>query len=130
VASLMKREALDGLIAHMPGVQAELRTRAARVHTDAERRLSSARASTTHRKISGLTGATKVLLEHGSVDHYIILEAADPMAIEFGHGPSGFFDPKSYGKITKAPHGLYILTGAGGIAPNVTTHIGRKVGKR
>lgn len=36
-------------------------------------------------------------------------------SIEYGHMPSGVFDPDVYGKTTKAPEGLYILHRAAGL---------------
>lgn len=130
MADLISRRALDTIVSHMPGVQAELKREAKEVFEKAKARLASAKATTTHRKISGPSHLTKVLMEHGEVDHYIILEGSDPMAIEFGHGPSGFFAPEKYGKVTKAPTGLFILTGAAGSMPNVVVSSGRKIGKR
>ncbi|QHJ86530.1 head-to-tail connector protein [Mycobacterium phage Mabel] len=49
--------------------------------------------------------------EH-DVDCYTILHAPDAMALEFGHAPSGVFDPAVYGRETKAPDPTYILTRA------------------
>lgn len=49
--------------------------------------------------------------EH-DVDCYTILHAPNAMALEFGHSPSGVFDPERYGRLTKAPDPTYILTRA------------------
>jgi hypothetical protein len=49
----------------------------------------------------------------GGVDAYTILHAPNAMALEFGHAPSGFFDPDKPGMpLTKPPAAEYILTRA------------------
>ncbi|QDK03101.1 hypothetical protein SEA_SYDNAT_17 [Mycobacterium phage SydNat] len=102
----------------------------------AEANLERARASTPHEKISGPEHVTKIYKgkapgKHGQHDRIVGMSGTNPWAIEFGHGPSGFFSPGRYGKVTKAPHGLYILTRASfRPSTNVTPASGRRVGKR
>lgn len=74
--------------------------------------LMAARASTPHRKILGPAGLTGTDKGGGKVDSWFSLTGTNAMAIEFGHFPSGYFAPAKYGKVTKAPAGLYILTRA------------------
>lgn len=126
----------NGHIANMPGVKREVHKAARGVFGRAQARLGMVRATTTHTKISGPAHLTRVTLteadgEYGDVDYQVNLEAPNPYAIEYGHGPSGAFAPDRYGEVTKAPHGLYILTGAAMLNPNfMTPSMGRKVGKR
>ena len=110
---LMPQKAMDKVVSHLSDVQDPLKERAVTVRTDADANLTAARASTTHHKISGPEHETEIHLDHGEVDHYISMTGSNPMAIEYGHFPSGYFAPEKYGKITQAPHGLYILTNAG-----------------
>jgi hypothetical protein len=91
--------------------------------------LRVARATTPHMKIADpahLTGTDK---GGGKIDSWFSLTAPNPsnaMAIEFGHYPSGVFDPERYGRITKAPAGLYILTRAAfGLGSLNITPVGR-----
>ena len=65
-----------------------------------------------------------------AVDGFVEMKGTDPMAIEFGHFPSGYFAPEKYGKVTKPPHGLYILSRAAGIGGATGIASGRKRGKR
>ena len=51
----------------------------------------------------------------GDVDRYTVLHAPNAMALEFGHAPSGFFDPDGPwlpGNNSKPPAPEYILTRA------------------
>jgi hypothetical protein len=93
-------------------------------------RLDAARAASDHEKIFGPSHLTKVTVTHGDIDSYINLEGTDPMAIEFGHFPSGYFAPERYGRITKAPSGLYIITIGSGAGGSMSVSSGRKRGKR
>ncbi|QBP31046.1 hypothetical protein SEA_REFUGE_24 [Mycobacterium phage Refuge] len=93
-------------------------------------RLSAARQSSEHTKISGPEHVTRVTVTHGVLDSFINLEGTDPMAIEFGHFPSGYFAPERYGRITKAPTGLYIITLGSGAGGSMAVSSGRKRGKR
>ena len=96
----------------------------------ASARLAGARASTDHEKIYGPSHLTKVSADHSEVDGYVYLTAPNAMAIEFGHFPSGYFAPEKFGRMTKAPHGLYILTGAAFIGGQTSISSGRSRGKR
>ncbi|QBJ00210.1 hypothetical protein SEA_PHARAOH_21 [Mycobacterium phage Pharaoh] len=93
-------------------------------------RLDAARASSDHTKIYGPSHVTGVTVTHGDLDSFINLEGTDPMAIEFGHFPSGYFAPEKYGRITKAPTGLYIITIGSGAGGSMSISSGRKRGKR
>lgn len=94
---------------HSETKQAVKRTGQA-VEAKAKANLAAARASTQWSKISGPSHLTSVSSSESGPDFLVHLNAPNAMAIEFGHAPSGFFA----GTLTKAPHGLYILTmGAG-----------------
>ncbi|AXH48797.1 hypothetical protein SEA_STEAMY_22 [Mycobacterium phage Steamy] len=95
-----------------------------------EARLASARASSDHTKIYGPSHQTKVTVTHGVLDSFINLEGTDPMAIEFGHFPSGYFAPERFGRMTKSPSGLYIITLGSGAGGSMAVSSGRKRGKR
>ncbi|QFG11535.1 hypothetical protein PBI_BOGOSYJAY_22 [Mycobacterium phage BogosyJay] len=96
-----------------------------------EARLAAARASTEHTKISGPVHQTEVTVNHNHpTDSFICLDGTDPMAIEFGHFPSGYFAPEKFGRITKAPAGLYIITIGSGAGGSHSISSGRKRGKR
>ena len=113
---LLPARTMNGLVANMDEVQREVEGKAKDLHRTSEALLITARATTTHSKIDPETSPphmTKVLLErasgeYGHVDYEVILEGLNPMAIEYGHAPSGKFA----GTPTKSPRGLYILNGA------------------
>jgi hypothetical protein len=131
MAQLWSQKALDTHVSHLEGVRHAVHDEAKKIHEKAEGNLEGARASTTHTKIKGPTGTTQVTLTQGETDSFVNLEGDDPMAIEFGHAPSGVFDPLTYGKVTKAPHGLYILTRAAGTGDlEFVPAAGRSAGKR
>jgi hypothetical protein len=113
---------------HVDTIRA-VRKEAAEGGRRSEARLAAARASTDHTKIYGPAHLTRVTVTHGDVDSYINLEAPNPMAIEFGHFPSGYFDPEKFGRITKAPSGLYIITIGSGAGGSMSISSGRKRGK-
>lgn len=125
MARLMGQRSLHGLIAHMPGVQDELFDQAYRIGRIANGRLQHARSTTEWYKIIGPGDLTEIRVgkstgKYGKVDSkysadwLVSMYAPNAMAIEFGHAPSGVFGPGGrYGHIkTKAPFGLYIMTGA------------------
>ena len=74
--------------------------------------LASVRATTTHVRID--PPAHQYDTDDGAVrpDAWFSLEGPNAMALEFGHYPSGYFAPEKYGSVTKAPAGVYILSGA------------------
>jgi hypothetical protein len=116
VAQLYSQKVLNGIVANMPGVHNEVKSEARRIGRIAEVRLDSARASTQWFKIADPGNKTKITVEDGAVDAFVNLEAykMGAMALEYGHAPSGVFGPGgrlSHVK-TKAPFGLYIMTGA------------------
>ena len=113
---------------HHVETQNALRKAAREVEGRARGNLATARATTGWHKLSGPDHLTRVTSGRDNVDHFVILEAPNPMAIEFGHFPSGAFDPEVYGKMTKAPHGLYILTAAAylGKSTSVSSGSGRR----
>lgn len=135
MAKLMPREALNGLVAHLDEVQAGLRKEAEEVETRANTNLVAARASTSHRKIASKRAhMTEIGMGHtegkyGSIDYEVYMEGDDPMAEEFGHAPSGYFAPDK-GRPSRAPSGLYILTGAAGFDRLQHVSSGKKRGKR
>ncbi|MGZ6053974.1 MAG: DUF5403 family protein [Isosphaeraceae bacterium] len=115
-----RREFAD-MIAHMAreGVYEEGRD----VERTAEALLEMERASTRWHKIHpetsppGMTRVTGGEASNGT-DYLVHLEALNPLALEYGHDPSGVFgEGGALGHIhTKAPEGLYILGRASGLA--------------
>jgi hypothetical protein len=117
MARLIPRKALNHVVAHLEEVNAAIHKETNKVEVRAQTNLSEARASTRWHKIFGPGHLTKVDADFGEVDGFVNLHAPNPMAIEFGHQPSGVFGPDGkYGHLdTKSPDGLYILTKASGI---------------
>lgn len=112
-----------GLPAHLvrtvPGIKREVKEEAKKVETKAEINLVSARATTTHTRIEqNRANETEIKLEKApgrmGADWLVSMYGVNPMAIEYGHYPSGYFDPVKYGSMTKSPSGLYILNRAAG----------------
>lgn len=116
------REGRNGLpkflVKNISGISKEVKDEAKKVEIKAETNLRSARAMTTHTRIDqDLAGETEIKLEKApdyTPDWLVSMYAVNPMALEYGHYPSGYFDPDKYGSITKAPSGLYILNRAAG----------------
>jgi hypothetical protein len=121
----------DGLPAHLvdtvPGIKRAVKAEAAKVEAKAETNLAAVRASTTHTRIDpARANETEIRLERApgrmGTDWLVSMYAVNPMALEYGHYPSGYFDPDKYGSITKSPSGLYILNRAAGFpAQNVVS---------
>ncbi|QXN73859.1 hypothetical protein SEA_EAGLEPRIDE_21 [Mycobacterium phage Eaglepride] len=127
MAHLLPRKVLNGIVARHVDVKAAIRKETKEVENRAEANLARARASTTHSKIIGPGHLTSIGSYQEEIDGIAHMDAPNPIAIEFGHGPSGYFDPDKYGKVTKAPAGLYILTRAAGLAgSHVTPSMGRR----
>jgi hypothetical protein len=133
---LMPQTELDGHVAHMAGVQGELKKHAEEIKVKAVANLAAVRASTTHTKIDeGRAHETKIVgPEHakgkyGSVDWEVAMEGEDPMALEFGHTASGYFSRERF-PTAKSPHGVYILTGAAGLGELQVIPSGMARGKR
>lgn len=104
---------MNRIVAHIEGVKAN-------VHEHAEKVAAKATAS-----LAEAAARARPIYEHGhhdistqqdDVDSLVVMGGPDAMAVEFGHAPSGYFAPEKYGKVTKAPQGLYILTSAAGMA--------------
>lgn len=110
MVKLIGQTALDTVVAHQPGVYRHIETEAKKVEEKAKILLESARATTHWHKMLGPGHLTSISMEHHEVDAYINLNAPNPMGIEYGHFPSGYYE----GTNTKSPHGLYILNGAAG----------------
>lgn len=110
---------LERDIAYMPGVKAAIVKETEERGAVAKGLLYEARAKTAHVKIwQEYAHEAKVTTSYGGVDGFINLhggEGTSAKSIEFGHNPSGFFDPAKYGRMTKAPEGLYILHRAAGL---------------
>jgi len=122
---------------YKPKVARAIEDAAVKIGVRAENNLQSARAATTHVKIDGTGKQTEIDLEKAPdqpLDWLVYMRAGgkdpDAIAIEYGHYPSGFFAPERYGKITKAPAGLYILTRAAGLDGSMSISSGRMRGKR
>lgn len=133
---------VNGTAANHPKTQAAVDATADGIKTRAEGNLQASRANDITR-IDGKNGQHEITKtigenEYGPVDRLVNLEGPGAMSIEMGHAPSGHFDPERYGKVTKAPQGLYILTGAAGVGLQAhipggrkgKTYKGRKRGKR
>jgi hypothetical protein len=130
------RKLVNGAAARHVETQNRLRKEARQLEGRAKQNLARARASTRWTKIYGPAHLTRITTtsgvgEYGHLDYLVHLEAPNPMAIEFGHGPSGVFGPTGeLGHIeTKAPMGLYILTRAAyGAGSNVVPSASRNRG--
>jgi hypothetical protein len=130
---------INGTAAHHPKTQAAVLKRAEKIKAAAEGNLSRARATTSHRDDVTDSGTHRfgdhtITMErgtnqYGEVDWLVSLEGPGAMAIEFGHYPSGVFDPAVYGSVTRAPHGLYIMTSAAGFGGLTSISSGRRRGK-
>jgi hypothetical protein len=121
---------INGAAAHHPKTQAAVLAVAEAIEARATASLEQSRANDIVR-IDGKDGMHKITRErgtneYGDVDWVVALEGPGAMAIEFGHAPSGHFDPDRYGKVTKAPQGLYILSGAAGFGQKTLIPGGRK----
>jgi hypothetical protein len=111
---LIGETAMHQVISHLEGVKHAVHDEAKTLSRKAEANLREARSSTRWYKILGPGHLTSISVSQGDVDSFVNLNAPNPLAIEFGHAPSGVFGPGGrYGHIkTKAPEGLYILTRA------------------
>lgn len=113
---LLSEKAMNGTVANLYATQRAVKGKAKDLHRTAEALLITARATTTHSKIDPVSSPphmTRVFWrratgKYGHVDYEVLLEGLNPMAIEYGHAPSGKFA----GTPTKSPRGLYILNGA------------------
>lgn len=116
MVELWNSEALNRHIAHMDGVGHEVHHEAEETGRRASGYLEEVRGSTRWHKIIGPGHLTFIEITRGEVDSFVDLIAPNPMAIEFGHEPSGVFGPGGrFSHVhTRAPHGLYILTHATG----------------
>jgi hypothetical protein len=107
-----KGKAFNGMIAHMGGVKGALRDEAGRLEGIAQTRLTAARSSTKWVKYDrDSAGETAIEVSEAdgqyTCDYHVSMTAENAMAIEYGHAPSG----KLEGTRTRAPFGLYIMTG-------------------
>ncbi len=127
--NLIGLKAMNTVVSHHPVTEAAIHKEAEQVHARAEANLAAARASGVE-KISGPEHVTTISVSHGEVDSFVNMDGTDPMAIEFGHFPSGFFNPERYGRITKSPSGHFILSRAAGLLGSHGISSGRKRGKR
>jgi hypothetical protein len=119
------------LVKNIPGIEREVKDEARKVEAKAETNLAAVRASTTHTRIDpARANETEIRLEKApdrTTDWLVSMYAVNPMALEYGHYPSGYFDPDKYGRITKSPSGQYILNRAAGFpAQNVVSAPTRK----
>lgn len=114
MVNLIGQKAMNIVVSHHEDTNAAIHKETGELEIRAKANLSEARSSTRWHKIHGPDHLTQVTKSFGDVDGFVNLEAPNPMAIEFGHSPSGVFGPGgSLGHIkTKAPDGLYILTRA------------------
>ncbi|MGZ3380401.1 MAG: DUF5403 family protein [Isosphaeraceae bacterium] len=137
---LIGEKAMNGIVAHLDEVESAVHREAEEIGERAKANLEAARGTTHWHKIHPETSPphqTSVKVEKGTdpahtEDSFVFLEGLNPMAIEFGHAPSGVFGPGGeLGHLqTKAPHGLYILTGAAGLDRLAHVSSGFERGKR
>ena len=112
---------LERLLAHKKGVYAAICREAAERERVANGLLEQAKASTTHVKFDQAHAHetnTSWQQAGDGTDAFFSLNGTSKTSvksIEFGHMPSGVFDPDVYGETTKPPEGLYILHRAGGL---------------
>ena len=123
MVTLVDQETMDKIVSHLEPVSRGIREEAEAVGAAAKAGLEEARASTRWVKIYPELSpphVTRISVEHGTgeytPDSFVNLHALNPMALEFGHSPSGVFGPG--GKLahvkTRAPEGLYLLHKAAG----------------
>lgn len=112
---------LNGIVSHHRDVRREIRNHTREVGERAKANVASARALSHWEKFDQTTAhMTRAYTEVGgagkydSSDGFVYLQGPNPMALEFGHAPSGVFGPDGrFADVqTKSPHGLYILTRA------------------
>jgi hypothetical protein len=122
VATIYKRKQVEGVISHMPGVQAELRGEANKLRSNANTRLESIRAATQWEKYDKSSAHLMKIVVRETTgkytqDYWVTMESDRPEdalagAFEYGHAPSGIFGPK--GKFahvkTQAPKARYLMT--------------------
>lgn len=105
---------LNHIVATLDETQDAVDTAARQLESRAKMNLAWARLTTPHTKMSGPDRLTKIRRfenapgKYGDIDQLVVLEAPNPIAIEYGHSPSGKFG----GTDTKSPSGLYILNRA------------------
>jgi len=123
MVQLINEHAMNAVVSHLPEVVSGVREEADGIGAAAKAGLEAARASTHWTKIFPELSpphVTNIDVEHGSAEHtqdsFVNLNALNPMALEFGHSPSGVFgEGGKYGHVkTKSPEGLYILHKASG----------------
>jgi hypothetical protein len=110
MVKLISQKAMNTVVSHLDEVRDGCHQEAKGIEHAASALLEEARASTRWHKIIGPGHLTNVDSSQGEVDSFANLNAPNPMAIEFGHEPSGVYA----GTPTKAPEGLYILHKASG----------------
>lgn len=137
--TIYKQEFVNGAAAHHGETQRALRSLKERVEKDAKSNLTAARATTGWDKIADPEHQTEIgsdrsVGKYGAVDYIVWMEAykQGAMALEFGHAPSGVFGPggKLSHIVSRAPHGLYILTRAAGLGMSPKMSSGMRRGKR
>ena len=137
---LYGRKLINGAAARHVDTQKALRRLTREVENRARGNLAEARATTQWDKIAdpshmtSIGAAQETSAKYGSIDYYVYMEAykQGAMALEFGHAPSGVFGPGGSLShiVTRAPHGLYILTRAAMLSPSMSVSSGMKRGKR
>jgi len=99
-------KAIHTIVSHIDGVVDSVSDEAKDIGRRAEARLAR------HRDLTNKTNHT-VSVTHGAVDSFANLEGPAPLSVEFGH----WYDNKDEeNPVRKYVHGLYILTGAAGLA--------------
>jgi hypothetical protein len=99
---LIGDKAMNHVVSHIDGVRAAVYGEAVEIHGRAETRLAAHKHS----------GRAKVTVTRGDVDSFVNLDDKAAMSIEFGHMVKGKFEGKGQSYVP----GLYIITGAAGLA--------------
>lgn len=102
-------------VLNLPGLKVGVGECAMELGVKAEGILNVVRASTRWDRIDEPSGQTFIDVDEASdpahpADWQVELHAPNPIALEFGHRPSGYYA----GTATRAPEGLYILYTAAG----------------
>jgi Family of unknown function (DUF5403) len=111
MVQLIGKKAMNLVVSHLGEVKDAVHHKAKSVGDLAKANLEAVRGTTHWHKIYGPSHLTEVTVTRGETDSFVNLDAPNPMAIEYGHRPSGVFGPGgSLGHIeSKSPRGLHIL---------------------
>ena len=100
--TLLDDETMNTVVSHIDGVVGSVASEAEEIGARAEARLAP------HTK----SGAHHITVTHGEVDSFANLEGPAAADVEFGHWVKGKYETDP----PKFAHGLYIISGAAGLA--------------